>query len=115
MNDVQIYWRDRVTNLLQWGAAVFILFTGWAVDHQEVFRLLGASWPDQRDQIMAAIGLLTATILYAPLIPLAVFLIYRKHFRSGADGTVLPRWLAMTCATALPVFTLIVAALMAIF
>jgi hypothetical protein len=92
-----------------------VLFTGWAVDHQEVFQLLGASWPAQRDQIMAAIGLLVATILYAPLIPLAVFLIYWRHLTSGTDGTVLPRWLAMTCATGLPVFTLIVAALMAVF
>ena len=115
MSDVQVYWRDRVTNLLQWGAALFIIFAGWAVDHQNVFQLLDTSWPEQRDQIMAAIGLLVATILYAPLLPLSMAHIYRKHLSTGTDTTVLPCWFAMTCALALSAFTLIIAALMAIF
>lgn len=116
MSDAQVYWRDRVTNLLQWGAALLILFAGWAVDHQNVFQLVDASWPKQRDQIMAAIGLLVATIIYAPLLPLAVAYIYRRHLKkTDTDATVLPRRFAMTCAIVLSAVTLLIAALMAIF
>ena len=111
MNEAQKYWRDKVTNVLQWGAAVFILFAGWAVDHHERFGL----WSKQRDEILAAIGLLSVTTFYAPLLPLAVRYIYKKFLTPIPDETVLPQGFALTCAFVLSVLTWVVAFLMSYF
>jgi hypothetical protein len=90
MNPVQEYWRDRVTNMLQWGAALFVVFAGWALQSHEKFRLHGASWSFGRDQLLAGIGLLLVTVPYSLLFPTGIRLIYKKFLCSGTDATVLP-------------------------
>ncbi|HEV8493494.1 MAG TPA: hypothetical protein VGR76_14560, partial [Candidatus Angelobacter sp.] len=72
MNKVQEYWRDRISNMIQWGAALFVVFGGWALQSHEKFRLRGASWSSGRDELLAAIGLLAVTIPYSVLFPLGI-------------------------------------------
>jgi hypothetical protein len=115
MNQVQEYWRDKVANMLQWGAALFVLFAGWALQSHEKFRLRGASWSSGRDELLAAIGLLTVTIPYSILFPVAVGVVYKRFLGSGTDATVLPRRVALAFAVVLSFCTLAVAVLMCAF
>jgi len=106
MNEIQKYWRDRVNNLLQWGAAIFILLVGWGVTRHETFAFGG-----NRNQRLASYSLLAASIVYTPLLPLAIRYIYRRFLNDGIDETVLSYRFAMTCAIILSALTLIVAVL----
>ena len=111
MEPETIYWRDRVTNLLQWGAALFVLFSGYAIDHYERFKVR-APWPSGRNEIVAAGGLLAASFVYAIVLPLGIMTIYRKFlFRAKTDKTVLPYQFAIKCALLLVLFTVILSLL----
>jgi hypothetical protein len=112
VNEVQRYWRDKVVNLFQWGAALSVLLAGWAIQSQEKFQLLNASWPRQRDEILGAIGLLTVVILCAPLLPLAVRYIYKNFLDKETDETVLSYRFAMMCAVVLAVVDIAITLLM---
>jgi hypothetical protein len=114
MNKVQEYWRDRISNMIQWGAALFVVFGGWALQSHEKFRLRGASWSSGRDELLAAIGLLAVTIPYSVLFPLGIHIITRNS-SAHTDATVLPRRLALTFAIVLSFCTLAVAVLMCAF
>ncbi len=114
MNEVKKYWRDKITSLLQWGSALCVLLSGWAIQSQEKFKLMG-SWPAQKNEILAAIGLLAVSILLAPLLPLAVWYIYKHFLSTDIDETVLPYRFAMTFAIVLPLLALIIAVLICIF
>jgi hypothetical protein len=108
MNDVQKYWRDKVSSLLQWGAGIFILLVGWGVQQHERFAYRGT--PNQK---LAAFTLLAASIVYAPLLPLAIRHIYRKFLgTSEVDDTVLPFSFALLCAVVLSSLTVMVAILL---
>lgn len=114
MNEVRKYWRDKVVILVQWGAALAVLLAGWAIQSQEKFKLIGASWPEQKDEILAAIGLLSVSILYAPLLPFAIWYIYKNYLAEETDETVLPYRLAMMCAILLSLLELVIALLMCV-
>jgi hypothetical protein len=114
VNEVKRYWRDKVVSLLQWGAGLSVLLAGWAIQSQEKFKLVGASWPEQKDEILAAVGLLSVSVLYAPLLPLAIWYIYKNFLDKETDETVLPYPFAMLCAVVLPLIELVIAILMCI-
>ena len=118
MDEAKKYWRDKVTNLLQAGAAVFILLVGWAIQNHSRFALLhGGQFifspptKDARNEVYAAVGLISLSVVYAPLLPLATHTIYKKFLNADKDSTdidstVLPYSFAMTCALVLSVLTL---------
>ena len=112
MHEVQVYWRDKVDHLLQWGGALLIVFAGWAMTNHRDFDLSPGSSPQDVDRFLAACGLLAITIPYGVLHPLAVFTIYRRYLRAGVDRTVLPFPFAMTCSLILSLATLSIAFLM---
>jgi len=105
------YWRDQVGLLLASGAAVVILFAGWAVEHQERFDARRARLSAE---FLAACGLLAAAIIFALFLIGSVLLIYQWRLKEAAtaDQTVLPQSLAVGIAVALSVFALLIAGLM---
>jgi hypothetical protein len=105
------YWRDQVGLLLTSGAAIVILFAGWAVDHQEKFDARTSKHPAE---FIAAVGLLTGAAIYAMFLIGSVVWIYQTKLNPTEtnDKTVLPRWPAITIAAALACFALSIAILM---
>jgi hypothetical protein len=105
------YWRDQVGLLLTSGAAIVILFAGWAVDHQEKFDARSSKHPAE---FIAAVGLLTGAAIYAMFLIGSVVWIYQTKLNPTEtnDKTVLPRWPAITIAAALACFALSIAILM---
>ena len=109
MEPQTIYWRDRVSNLLQWGVGLFVLFAGWAIDNYERFKVK-MPWPEGRNEIVGAIGLLAVTFIYSIVLLLGIKTIYRKFLeKAHTDQTVLPYKFAMLCAWVLVIFTLTLA------
>jgi hypothetical protein len=106
------YWRDRVSNILQWAGAVFILFVGWSIDHYERFKIK-KPWPEGRNEIVAASGLIFITLLYSIFLLLGIKTIYKKFLNQvKKDNTVLSYPFAMWCASVLALLTLGVALLL---
>jgi hypothetical protein len=119
MNDVQVYWRDKVTQLLGWSTGLLFVFIGWSVEHHSEFEWgpwsQGHADPsDTRDAIIRAIGLIIFAALYSVIFPLCVRAIYKRFLRRDIDDTVLRYSLAMTFAVGLSVLIDIVALLTAI-
>jgi len=107
-----IYWRDKVTTILQWAGAVFVLFVGWSIDHYERFKVK-EPWPNGKNEIVAAAGLIFITILYSIVLLLGVKTIYKRFLnKAQKDNTVLPYRFAMWCGGVLALLTLGVALLL---
>jgi hypothetical protein len=106
------YWRDRISSILQWAGAVFILFVGWSIDHYERFKVKNP-WPEGRNEIVAASGLIFITLLYSIFLLLGIKTIYKKFLKGAKeDNTILSYSFAMWCASVLALLTLGVALLL---
>jgi hypothetical protein len=107
MTDVKKYWRDRVVNLLQAATGLFFLFAGWGLSSSSEFNIGG-----NREQRLAAYGLLICTGIYSILFPWAIIYIYKKFLTGEKDETVLSSTFSITSAFLLSLSTLAVAILL---
>jgi hypothetical protein len=108
------YWRDQVSLLLKSGAAIIVLFAGWAISHHKEF-LLDCDDPWGRDRSVAAIGLLSMSLVYAAFLPLSVAYIYSgDRLGEKAEKTLIPKKLAIGMAGLLGLGGLLIAAAMSL-
>jgi hypothetical protein len=119
MKETQVYWRDKVTQLLGWSTGLLFVFIGWSVEHHSEFEWgplsQGHDDPsDTRDAVIRAVGLIVFAALYSVVFPLLVRAIYRRFLHRDTDETVLPYSLAITFAVVLSFFILLVALLTAL-
>lgn len=104
------YWRDQVDVLLKSGAALIVLFAGWALGHHKDFDL-GSECPDR---VLAAIGLLVMSLAYAIFLFLSVWKIYQHPLASSAESTLLSRKTALWLSGLLAAGGLAIAVLMSV-
>ena len=97
-----------VVHLLEIGGALFTVFAGWGLSSSDKFDIGG-----DREEKLAAYGLLVCTVIYAAIFPMAINSIYRKFLKEKNDKTVLSHQFAFTCAICLSLATCCVAVLLA--
>lgn len=125
MNDEQQYWRDKLTQILQWGVALYILLFGWSMENHDEFELFpeykNSLWAEEepRGQFLRAVGLISFGVIYAVILPLAVHLVRAKYLEDTEsdklDSTVLPYRFLMACAIVLSSLTLLVAVMTSVW
>ncbi len=97
MKPQTIYWRDRITNILQWGSGYFVLLAGWSLGNYERFKIT-KGWPAGRHEIVAACGLIFVTVLYCFILIMSIKTIYTKYLLPAEkDETVLSYKFAKCC------------------
>ena len=108
MKEEKIYWRDKVTGILQWGVALFLLLVGWSLDKHDKFELRNVSLPEDKQKIFLAICLIAFGVVYSVILVFLIRSIYSRFLneKSELDETVLPRRFAMACAYGLAALTL---------
>ncbi|HEX7314354.1 MAG TPA: hypothetical protein VF297_10550 [Pyrinomonadaceae bacterium] len=119
MNEEQKYWRDKSTQILQWGLGIYLLLFGWSMDKHDEFELfpkvVNSLWSEEmpRGQFLRAAGLMLFGIIYAVALPLAIHLIYKHYLQNTdtdkLDKTVLPYRLSIAGTIVLSSLTLLVA------
>lgn len=107
MTEIQIYWRDRVVNLIQGGVAIFVLFAGWGLSSSAKFNIHG-----NLEERLAAYGLLICTVIYSIAFPLAIIYIYKRFLSGKNDETVLSSTFSIISALILSLSTLGIAILL---
>jgi hypothetical protein len=112
METTVTYWRDQVGLLLKSGAAIIILFAGWAIEHHKDFYLGSVACPDDVDRFLAAVGLLVMSLAYAAFLTGSVSTIYKHRLKQSDDETLVPQGTAVWIARALSVGVLLIAVLM---
>jgi hypothetical protein len=123
VNEEQKYWRDKLTQILQWAVALYILLIGWSMEKHGEFELFPdvqqSLWREElpRGQFIRAVGLISFGLIYAVILPLAIHSIYKKLLLNDSelDKTVLSYRFYMTCALVLSALTLLVAVLTSVW
>ena len=114
-NDERVkYWRDQVDLLLKSGAALIILFAGWAIDHQDKFNLGIFGKTCDLDHQLAACGLLLMSGVYARFLVVSVDKVYELHLDRSGENTILPKAAARLFSRGLALGVVLIAVLMSV-